>query len=520
MESGNPILPPDSPPPESLAPGVSGHSSLAQRSVRSVTWNVLARFIKLPAGLLLSVILARNLAVEDFGIVAGIEAFLSLLVVFFDFGMVGAYFHRSAETEDEQRATGVLFTLRILFSLVFWALTLLIAVIFLSGVRQMVFLVWGGVLALMRVVDVPRLLLMRRVEHKRLAFFDVVVSIVVLLVSSWIAITSHSIWALLIYPIITLALSLVFFYLWRPVWRPRWLWDPLAMRYYLNFGRRLAPGNVLSVALEHIDDLWTNLFLGDLALGFYSRAYRFASYPRLALAEPLNVVTSATYAELKHDRPRRSQAFFRVNALLVRSGFLLGGWFAVAAPELVVIFLGEQWLPMVLPFRLMLVFTLLEPIKTTVGSLLVAVGKPEQVSMVRFVQLLVMVGGLFGLGFALDIAGVALAVDLMLLVGMGLLFYLVRPYVDVSFRGLFLAPAVGLFIGSAFSWASEYFASSAGSDWLLLVLKTLGFGLGYAGVLALAEWRLLRQLFEEVLRLQGLTGRSARKEADAPSKKV
>lgn len=485
--------------PSSPAP-VSG-ANLARRSLTSVGWNVIARAVKLPAGLVLSVILARQLPVEYFGVVGGIEAFLALLSAFFDFGLMGAYFHRSDETEDEERATAVLFSLRVVFSALWMALLIPVGLLFFSGTRQMVLFVWGATVALMRVVDTPRILLMRRVEHKMLAFFDASVSLLVLVISAAIAYTTHSIWALLVYPVISLAWSFVLFYLIKPVWRPRWLWDGMAVRYFLDFGRRGMPGGVLGVAIDHVDDLWTNIFLGDLAMGFYSRAYRFAVYPGIVLAEPVNTVASATYAELKHDRTRRSQAFFNVNALLVRTGFLLGGWFAVVAPELIRIFLGERWLPMATAFRLMLVFTLFNPLKVTVASMLTAVGKPEQVSRVRFIQLIVMLVGLFGLGFRYNIEGVALAVDMMLLVGIVLVFSFVRPYVDVSYRRLFLTPLLALLGGNGLSWWASTAWNLAGQDWLSLLVKTAAFVLGYLVIALILEGRLLVELGREMLRL-------------------
>lgn len=482
------------------SPDPDSGATLARRSLTSVGWNVIARAIKLPAGLALSVILARQLEVEHFGVVAGIEAFLALLSAFFDFGLLGAYFHRAPETQDEEHATAIFFSLRVVFSTIWIVLLIPVGLLFFDGTRQMVLIVWGLTVGLMRIVDTPRLLLMRRVEHKLLAIFDATTALLVLGISAAIAYATHSIWALLVYPIISLVWSFTLFYVIQPVWRPRWLWDRAVVRYFLDFGKRGMPGGVLGVALDHVDDLWTNIFLGDLAMGFYSRAYRFAVYPGIVLAEPVNTVASATYAELKNDRSRRSQAFFNVNALLVRTGFMLGGWFAVVAPELISIFLGERWLPMITAFRLMLVFTLFNPLKVTVASMLTAVGKPEQVSLVRLVQLLVMLAGLFTLGRRYNIEGVALTVDLMLLVGIGLVFAFVRPHVDVSLPRLFLAPGLALLVGIGLSlWADSWWLQVSG--WLRLGVKTMVFVFSYSGMLLIFERRLIMALAREMLRL-------------------
>ena len=52
-------------------------------------------------------------------------------------------------------------------------------------------------------------------------------------------------------------------------------------------------------------------------------------------------------------------------------------------------------MPMLDAFRLMLVFTLFDPIKITVANLFIAVGEPEKVVRTRFIQAAVLIAGLF-----------------------------------------------------------------------------------------------------------------------------
>ncbi len=256
------------------------------------------------------------------------------------------------------------------------------------------------------------------------------------------------------------------------------------------------------------DDLWTLRYLGDTALGYYSRAYTFATYPRRVLAGPVNQVAGGTYAELKSERKRLSQAFFRTNALLVRSGFLMAGLLALIAPELIAILLGEKWMPMLQAFRLMLVYTLLDPIKMTVGDLFVAVGRPELVLRVRLGQLVVMIVGLFALGTRYGIAGVALAVDAMVVVGIVVLLWQARRYVDYSGRQLFLAPTLALALGLAAGLGATALLGSifASSVWTATI-KTVAFLLAYAPVLFVLERPLIRSLLASV---KGLRARGAK----------
>ena len=270
------------------------------------------------------------------------------------------------------------------------------------------------------------------------------------------------------------------------------------------FGARNLVNNFLDGALDNSDNLWTSYYLGDLLLGYYSRAFRFAIYPRIFLTTPINSVALGMFAELKSDRLRLSKAFFRTSVFLTRAGFLLAGLLSVIAPHFIVIFLGEKWLPMLNAFRLMLVFSLLDPLRVTISNVLLAVGKPEKVGQVRLVQLIILGAGLFILGFRYQIAGVALSMDLMLVVGVLMYLWFVREYVDFSLARLFIPPVVGLLAGIGLNQLLISFLDFSHSDWLAAILKLLAFSSTYILILVVLEWNVLYQSFSQVIDLPGL----------------
>jgi O-antigen/teichoic acid export membrane protein len=472
--------------------------SLARRSITSITWVTAANLAKLPVNLALTIILARLLPVEYFGIFAAMMAVVALSGAFFEFGLSGAYFHRSPETQDEDLATAILFTLRFVFNALWASLLLAGAILFTRDLQRTVLTVLTVSVFFSNLTAAPRVLLMRRVQHQRLAALDLTSFLTAGILSVMVAYFTASIWALLVGPLVSLFWSVVLLYLWKPVWKPRFAWELPVVRYFLRFGAKTVFANLLGVALDRVDDLWVSLYLGNLSLGYYSKAYRLAVQPRALLAEPVNTVAAATYAELKFDRLRLSQAFFRINALLVRTGFLLAGWLALIAPHFIRIFLGERWMPMLQAFQLMLVFTLLDPIKLTVASVLVAVGKPESISLIRSLQLLVMVFGLFVIGSRYDIAGVALAVDIMLVVGMLFFFSSVRRYVDFSLASLFLAPLAALLIAGILALAGAAFLDPVAQDWLLLFVKSVVFIPAFVILLVAFEGRRLWKIMHSV----------------------
>ena len=145
-------------------------------------------------------------------------------------------------------------------------------------------------------------------------------------------------------------------------------------------------------------------------------------------------------------------------------------------------------------FRLMLVFTLLDPIKMIVADLFIAVGKPEQIVQARTVQLVVLLGGLFMLGPHLDIAGVALAVDGMLVIGIAVLLWRSRSYVDFSLGRLLAAPISALLCGLVSASGVITLWGGDGSDWQTALGKIVIFSTMYGAILFALERRELSKM--------------------------
>jgi O-antigen/teichoic acid export membrane protein len=466
--------------------------NVAHRAVRASAFNLTASLIQAVIQFGRAVALARLLEPEVFGVYAFASAWIGATGPLAQFGLGSGLLHRAKESEGEM-ALRVHFTLSLVFSL-FWAVALALAGPLVTpgtmpNKTLPVLWILIGTHVVSGLTSTSRTLLVRRVVFRRIALVDVTTTTLETIAAVGLAWQGFGVWSLVATNLVRAALFLVGYLVVRPVWKPRLGWSRDTARYLLGFGRKTFLAGILSRALDQIDDLWTGIFLGDAALGFYARAYRFATYPRAILASPLNSVAAGTYAELKGHRKRLSQAFFRVNAFLLRTGFLFAGLLALIAPELIRLVLGDKWLPMLLAFRLMLIFTLLDPIRGTVASLFVAEGCPEKTVRARLAQLAVLVIGLFLLGPRWGIAGVALTVDLMLAVGILLLLWQARAHVDFSVVRLFAAPTAALVIAIAAGRAAIELPGILGSPWRTGAVKGVVFLPLYAAVLFALERR-------------------------------
>jgi O-antigen/teichoic acid export membrane protein len=464
---------------------------LAKRSVTAVAWNIPANLITVALLLVRGILLSRLLPFETFGTYAFASGVVVLTALLADFGLGSALLHRAPETEDEGRAAAVHFTLKLLFTAIWLALLLPAALLFAEGELRLALLAIAGATGMGQLLSTPNMLLVRRVVHRRLALGQLLDGLLTTVVAVSLAYRGSGLWSLLAVDWVAIGVRYVIFYLWRPVWRPRLLWAPDVARYMVRFGSRSMAGEFLVRAIDRTDDLWVGAYLGSGPLGIYSRAFTFAAYPRRLLAASVDAVAGGTFAELKGNRQTLSRAFFSASAFLIRSGFLLVGALNLIAPELIVGLLTERWLPMVVPFRLMLVFALIDPLRNVTASLFTAVGEPERIVWTRAAQLAVLVAGLFAFGLPWGVNGAALAINVMLLAGTGLFLWQARRYVDFSLLRLFGAPLLSLLAGFAAALAAERVLAAPGF-WLPALVRLVAYSAAYGlALLALEREALL-----------------------------
>jgi PST family polysaccharide transporter len=469
-------------------------TDLARRVISSISWNLLANFIRAGVLAVRLVVLARWLPVEIFGVYGLASAIISLSLVFPGFGLGGAFLHRSQETEDESRAVDTFFTLQFIL-LAAWALLVTTGtLVFATGQLRTALICLILLMGSLALTGPARYILIRRVVHKRLAFIQVLSALVGTVAALTVAYAGASLWALLATDLGTLAANVLLLYLWRPSRLPRFRWHPRTVRYYLSFGWRNLLANLTESALDRVDSLWIGLYLGEAPLGFYSRAYALATYPRRMIMDPARNVLRGAYAELKTNRRGLSRAVFGSNAVLIRMSFLGGGLLFVVAEEFIGLLLTEKWLPMLDAFRILLLYALLDPSRRALADLFVAVGKPQELIRSRGFQLLMLTGTILVLGPTMGIAGVAVAVDLGLLVGLSVMVRSAREYIDFSLMQLLWVPTLGLLIGIGITLMLESQLLPTLEAWQIGLIKSGVFSTLYCGLLAGLEYRKLLEI--------------------------
>ncbi|MBK8905557.1 MAG: oligosaccharide flippase family protein [Anaerolineaceae bacterium] len=463
------------------------NSSIAGRTIHSSLYSLIASTITITLGFIRFILLLYFLLPEDFGVFTQAMLFITLASQLRLPGLDLAIIQRQEVNESVRRTY---FSMK-MGSLIVSVLIMATAAPYIGQVYPTMPLLTGILLALLSLDIVKGLngvqeaLLRRELAFKQIAAADITSAISMTILTPYLAWRGFGAWSLVAEVLVGQISRGGIVWFFARVWWPRPGWNKVIAADLWQFSNKLWGTSVLSFITDRFDDFWIGQAMGSESLGYYSRAYEAARYPRRVIALPLSTVFFSTYARLQDDRQRLSQAFFRLTSLLVRASFGFSLILILAAPEFISL-LGETWQPMLVTFQLMIIYTLLDPLAVGAADLLVAIGRPELPFRTNIVQVIIFVPAVILLGSWLGIVGVALAANLMVAIGAIILFWHTHRFVDYSARRLWLWPGMAFFVtGAAILFLNPIWVTL--TSWLVLIIKAGLICVIYGGLLFIIE---------------------------------
>jgi PST family polysaccharide transporter len=148
-----------------------------------------------------------------------------------------------------------------------------------------------------------------------------------------------------------------------------------------GYAAGISLGEILRFGSRTGDNFVIGRWLGDGALGLYTKAYGLMRIPAQYLGEVFNSVLFPAFSELQNERPRLAAAYLRSTELaILLSAPVLSGM-AVAAPHLVVGLLGPNWEASVRPLQILSLVGVLSTSIPLASSVANALGRVYAVSL-------------------------------------------------------------------------------------------------------------------------------------------
>jgi PST family polysaccharide transporter/lipopolysaccharide exporter len=156
----------------------------------------------------------------------------------------------------------------------------------------------------------------------------------------------------------------------------------------VGYGKWITATSILVFLYTEGDDFIVGWLLGATPLAFYQNAYRLSNAPATEITQVVAGVMFPTYSTLQENLSAVRGAYFRTLQLTTFVTFPAALGIAAVAPVFVRSFMGEAWIPMVRTLQLLTIYGLLRSIGKTTGPVYKALGKPDYVTKLSALRLL------------------------------------------------------------------------------------------------------------------------------------
>ncbi|MGI4848512.1 MAG: lipopolysaccharide biosynthesis protein [Janthinobacterium lividum] len=379
---------------------------------KGALWLTTARIITNLLAFVSTLLLARLLTPEDFGLVAIATTILAIVSAITDISMGNALIHHHGPTEEHFQTA---FTMNIIrdgfVGLVMMACAPLVAKTYGDPRLLLLMLVFGVASALKGLYNPKTVVFTRKLVFWQDFVQTIAQKVAGLVFSATVAIIFHSYWALVAGQLAAQAIATILSYAFVS-FRPRF--NLKHMRELWGFSVWLTLGQMVTTLTLKFDHLLIGWYLGRPTLGLYTVGDNLAVLPTREATQPLQQVLFPGLARLVGDPERLRYGYKLAQSFVSAIALPIGFGFALLAHSLVLAAMGQKWLAAVQVIQILACVFALETLGTAVQPLAMAKGQTKMLFQRDCLSLVVripiiIVGmyffGLLGIVYARGVAG-------------------------------------------------------------------------------------------------------------------
>jgi O-antigen/teichoic acid export membrane protein len=393
--------------------------SLSPKVIRSGLWSLGGNWIIRGIGIIKLIILARLLSPLDFGILGLATLSINFLNVFSETGIESALIQRDKIGRSELDTAWTIGIIRglVLFSLLFMS-SGWIASYFGNSALKPVLKVMATVFLVGGFINVGIVFFPKELEFKKKVSLDLVSDIAGAVVTILLAFWLRSVWAPVIGSIAWGITRCVGSYRMH-LYRPKFFWAWSIAKNLLSFGKHIFWISMVTFIVTSGDDALVGKLLGLTMLGFYAMAYNIANIPVASLSGIIGKISFPAYAKLQKDPVRLSEAIKKILEVVLILLLPLTVLIILLAKDFTLIFLGDNWLPMVPVLKVLALLGFFRSLSNVFAPIQLAVNRPEIQSKNKMIELILFLSliypftakwGLLGTGWAVTLVYIVSAI--------------------------------------------------------------------------------------------------------------
>lgn len=406
-------------------------TEFSKSAIHGTAWRYVALFSGKFIVFMSTVVLARLLTKDDFGLVGYAVTVIAFLENLSDLGVSAAVIYH----QDDQERVSTAFWINQATGLMFFGAVWLAAPAISDYFRDE------------RVVDVTRILaltfpfmalgymqetvLLKRLSFKLSFIPSFIKSFAKGIASVGFALAGFGPWSLIWGQLLGTLISSIAYWFVTP-WRPSLMFSFSKGLALLKYGLVFIFGEMLSLFLLNLDYLLVGRYLGSEKLGVYSLAFRMPDLLILEFARTLTNVLFPIYSQMRNRMGDMSRAFFLVTRYVSLITLPLGLGLALVAEPFVVTFFTEKWIEAVPVVRGIAVYATLLSVAHNTNSVYWAEGRPQIITWMGIIRLAFLFPGLY---WAVTVPESIVAVG-WVHAGIALLSVFINLYISARLIGL------------------------------------------------------------------------------------
>lgn len=322
---------------------------IKEKIMSGMFWKLGERIIAQGVSFIVSLILARILMPDDYGVVSIINIFISIADVFLSSGINTSLVQK--QDADEVEFSTIFYCNLILGILLYFVLYLaapLLATAYNMPILTSAIRVFALRLPISSFQAIQTAYVSKRMDFKKIFFSTVFGVAISAVVGVWMAVNGYGVWALIVqYLVNTVISTLVLFILVR--WYPKMLFSWEKAKPLLKYGTKVMYTDLIGTLFNNLGDFIIGIRYSSSDLAFYSKGKQLPTLIRSNICLTLVSVLFPGLSQVNGEKEKvkeLSQKSIRILSYMVYP--MMVGLLAVATPVTILLY-TEKWLPIV-PF--------------------------------------------------------------------------------------------------------------------------------------------------------------------------
>lgn len=360
---------------------------MTRETVRGAFWGYLSFASGKLLNFIATLILARLLVPEQFGLVAYCTIAIQYLDIMNTAGIESALIARRDKVEESANSAFICnIILGCVSYSVAWAAAPTIASFFKADEITLLIRALAVILPIGGLGLVPRAMIMRGLRFSTKLIPEVARSLSKGIISVVLAIMGYGVWSLIWGQIVGETIATIILWLLAN-WKPSWKFDKSATIEVVTFGAHIILVEIAGQIRNNIDYLIVGRVLGASLLGVYTLAYRI---PELAIRSFDRVIGGVSFPLLVQAQSDKAflkstyLGYIRYTSLFT---FSIGIGIAIISRLFVETFLPNKWQETILPMALISVALAIISVGHIPGIFYKAIGRPDILNKLSIIKI-------------------------------------------------------------------------------------------------------------------------------------